>query len=175
MTDEKTAFTTAYAVEIGHYLDKVAADPLASKLDLESLRSLSRKILSASQRLAARAEKLVSDHAAPSSSSSSSCHHKRPNKREAFKRARELQKMNRAVKEFEAGFLGDEKGLQGREWYRHLGVAPGRWLGYGATTLPGLAEALALDKDVERAQVEVGRLEQAFETILRTVERGLKH
>lgn len=41
--------------------------------------------------------------------------------------------------------------------------------------MPGLAEALALDKDVERAQVEVERLEQAFETILRTVERGLKH
>lgn len=164
--------TTAYAVEIEHYLDKVAADPLASKLDLESLRSLSRQILSASQRLAARADQLVSEHAAPSSSS---CHHKRPNKREAFKRARELQQINCALKEFEAGFLGDEKGLQGREWYRHLGVAPGRWLGYGATTLPGLAEALALDKDVARAQVEVKRLEQAFETILRTVERGLKH
>lgn len=154
-------------------MDKVAADPLAYKLDLATLRSLSRKIVAASQRLAARAEKLVSEHAAPSSSS---CHHhKRPNKREAFKRARELQQINRALKEFEAGFLGDEKGLQGREWYRHLGVAPGRWLGYGATTLPGLAEALALDKDVERAQVEVKRLEQAFETILRTVERGLKH
>lgn len=152
----------------------MAADPLAHKLDLATLRSLSRKIVAASQRLAARAEKLVSEHAAPSSSSSS-CHHKRPNKREAFKRARELQQINRALKEFEAGFLGDKKGLQGREWYRHLGVAPGRWLGYGATTLPGLAEALALDQDVERAQVEVARLEQAFETILRTVERGLKH
>lgn len=172
MPDPKIGLATAYAVEIEHYLDKVAADPLAHKLDLESLRSLSRKILTASQRLAARAEKLVSDHAALSSSA---CHRKRPNKREAFKRARELQKINRALKEFEAGFLGDEKGLQGREWYRHLGVAPGRWLGYGATTLPGLAEALALDKNVERAQVEVERLEQAFETILRTVERGLKY
>lgn len=45
----------------------------------------------------------------------------------------------------------------------------------GATTLPGLAEALALDRDVDRARVEVKRLEKVFETILRTVERGLGH
>ncbi|GAA5871387.1 hypothetical protein JCM3774_005586 [Rhodotorula dairenensis] len=164
---------TAYAVELGHYLDKVAADPLANQLDLDSLRSLSHKILLASQRLAARAAELVAEQSAPPTS----CRHgtRRPNKREAYKRARELQRINRAVKEFETGFLGDEKGLQGREWYRHLGVAPGRWLGYGATTLPGLAEALALDRDVDRARVEIKRLEEAFETILRTVERGLRH
>ncbi|GAA5982736.1 hypothetical protein JCM10908_006765 [Rhodotorula pacifica] len=159
---------TAYAVKIESYLDKVAADPLASRIDLSSLRSLSHKILSASQRLAARAEKLTT-------TTTTSDPRPRPDRRGAFKRAHELQRINKALKEFEKGFLGDEEGLQGREWYRHLGVAPGRWLGYGATTLPGLAEALALDKDVARAEIEVKRLEKVFKTILRTVEHGFKH
>jgi N-acetylated-alpha-linked acidic dipeptidase len=33
-------------------------------------------------------------------------------------------------------------------------VAPGRWKGYGATTFPGLNEALAIDKDVALAEAE---------------------
>lgn len=82
--------------------------------------------------------------------------------------------MNAALRGFEKGFLGDEEGLQGRTWYRHLGVAPGRWLGYGATTLPGLAEALTLDGDVARAKVEVERLEKAFEMILRGLKEGAR-
>lgn len=28
-----------------------------------------------------------------------------------------------------------------REWYKHKGVAPGAWLGYGATTVSPLANA----------------------------------
>lgn len=44
----------------------------------------------------------------------------------------------------------------------------------GATTLPGLTEALALDKDVDRARIEVRRLEKAFKTILRTLEAGIE-
>ena len=36
-----------------------------------------------------------------------------------------------------------EEGLPGRPWYRNLLVAPGRDLGYGATVMPGIAEALA--------------------------------
>lgn len=110
-------------------MDKVAADPLASQLDLDSLRSRSRKILEASRRLAARAAELVAAVDEPSAPCRRGA--ARPNKREAFERARQLQRINRAMKEFERGFLGDEKGLRGREWYRHLGVAPGRWLGYG--------------------------------------------
>lgn len=40
------------------------------------------------------------------------------------------------------------------EWYKHKVVAPGRWKGYGATTFPGLNEALAIDKDVALAEAE---------------------
>ena len=36
----------------------------------------------------------------------------------------------------------DPKGIAGRPWYRNLLVAPGRNLGYGATVMPGISEAL---------------------------------
>jgi N-acetylated-alpha-linked acidic dipeptidase len=42
------------------------------------------------------------------------------------------------------------KGLPGRDWYRHQIYAPGMYTGYGAKTLPGIREA-----------VEAGRWEEA--------------
>ncbi|KPV73187.1 uncharacterized protein RHOBADRAFT_38815 [Rhodotorula graminis WP1] len=154
--------TTAYAVELGKYLDKVAAHPLAAQLDLSTLYTLADKIQRASTTLLAHGAHLASQLTAAG------------DERSAHKAAHGLRKVNAALRGFERGFLGDEEGLQGREWYRHLGVAPGRWLGYGATTLPGLAEALTLDGDVDRAKVEVERLEKAFKTILRGLEKGAR-
>lgn len=61
---------------------------------------------------------------------------------------RQLRAVNKAIKAFETGFLGDEQGLKGREWYRHLGVAPGRWLGYGALPLCTLEPLRAFDRDL---------------------------
>jgi N-acetylated-alpha-linked acidic dipeptidase len=74
--------------------------------------------------------------------------------RRAFKLARSI---NRRLKTFERGFI-DEKGLEGREWYKHLGVAPGKWLGYGATTFPGVTEAITIDGDLDKARRELERL-----------------
>ncbi|KAJ7284142.1 hypothetical protein C8J57DRAFT_1678057 [Mycena rebaudengoi] len=71
--------------------------------------------------------------------------------------AKRVTKANTKLRQFEQGFLS-EKGIKGREWYKHVGVAPGRNLGYGATTFPALHEALALDKDVPSAKEEVERL-----------------
>ena len=68
----------------------------------------------------------------------------------------EVRELNRRVRKFESGFI-DPAGLAGRPWYKHLGVAPGRWLGYGATTLPGLTEAIVLDAG-KGAQEEAERL-----------------
>jgi N-acetylated-alpha-linked acidic dipeptidase len=51
----------------------------------------------------------------------------------------------------------DPEGLQNRPWYRNLIVAPGRDLGYGATVMPGIAEALA-DQDAVRAEHELRRM-----------------
>ena len=37
--------------------------------------------------------------------------------------------------------------------------------GYGATTLPGLKEALTIDKDASLAQYELARLKQAVDAV----------
>jgi hypothetical protein len=34
-----------------------------------------------------------------------------------------------------AGSFLSEEGIRDREWYKHKGTAPGKWLGYGATTV----------------------------------------
>ncbi|KAJ6628922.1 Isocitrate/isopropylmalate dehydrogenase-domain-containing protein [Mycena sp. CBHHK59/15] len=74
-----------------------------------------------------------------------------------IKAARRVTKVNKKLAAFEQGFISEE-GIKGREWYRHTGVAPGRWTGYGATTFPALNEALSLDRDVAAAKQEAGRL-----------------
>ncbi|GAA6059696.1 hypothetical protein JCM10212_000083 [Sporobolomyces blumeae] len=97
---------------------------------------------------------------------------KKKDKKERKKREKEVRKVMRAIREVnqrKRAFEGtlvvpvDEAGLKGREWYKSLVVAPGRWLGYGATTLPGLTESLELDRDVEQANVEVERLERRID------------
>jgi len=41
---------------------------------------------------------------------------------------KEMRMINQKLIKYESHFI-DDKGLAGREWYRHLVVAPGRWLG----------------------------------------------
>ncbi|KAJ7180389.1 Zn-dependent exopeptidase [Mycena crocata] len=77
--------------------------------------------------------------------------------------AKRVTRANKKLAAFERGFVSEE-GIKGREWYKHKGVAPGRWLGYGATTFPALNEALAIDKNVTLAQQEADDL-----TVLLTV------
>ncbi|KAF7289488.1 Zn-dependent exopeptidase [Mycena chlorophos] len=74
-----------------------------------------------------------------------------------IKAARRVTKANKKLEAFERGFI-DQDGIQGREWYKNKIVAPGRWKGYGATTMPGLNEALALDGDVAAASLEAVQL-----------------
>ncbi|KAI0000023.1 hypothetical protein BJV77DRAFT_1058302 [Russula vinacea] len=73
-------------------------------------------------------------------------------------------KINQKLASFERGFI-HEDGIKDREWYRHLGVAPGKWLGYGATTLPALTEAITIEKNVTLANYEVIRLTERLEMI----------
>lgn len=42
--------------------------------------------------------------------------------------AKRVQAANTKLAAFERGFISEE-GIKDREWYRHLGVAPGKWLG----------------------------------------------
>ena len=45
-----------------------------------------------------------------------------------------IHEINKKLQNFEGGFISEE-GIKDREWYKHKGVAPGAWLGYGATTV----------------------------------------
>jgi N-acetylated-alpha-linked acidic dipeptidase len=47
--------------------------------------------------------------------------------------------------------LTDERGLPGREWYRHFIYAPGVLTGYGVKTLPGVREAIDAERWDEAA------------------------
>lgn len=75
----------------------------------------------------------------------------------------EIRVLNKQLQTFEQGFIS-KQGLKGREWYKHLGTAPGRWLGYGATTLPGVTEAITLDNG-QGVESEAKRLAQHIEAL----------
>lgn len=51
----------------------------------------------------------------------------RPTRR-LIKAAREVRAVNQHLATFERGFISKD-GIKDREWYKHLGVAPGKWLG----------------------------------------------
>ncbi|KAF8591491.1 Zn-dependent exopeptidase [Ramaria rubella] len=84
---------------------------------------------------------------------------------EAVKRVRAV---NKKLSSFESGFIS-EGGLIEREWYKHLVVAPGRWLGYGATTLPGLTEALTIDQSSTQAKHEAKRLTKLIKQLAKSI------
>ncbi|KAI0068619.1 Zn-dependent exopeptidase [Artomyces pyxidatus] len=81
---------------------------------------------------------------------------------------KEVRKINHKLASFERGFI-HEDGIKDREWYRHLGVAPGKWLGYGATTLPALTEAITIEKNSTLANYEAERLRHAIDKIAATL------
>lgn len=73
---------------------------------------------------------------------------------------------------FERGFLS-ETGIKDREWYRHLGVAPGKWKGYGATPFPALSESIEIERNATLAKMEVSRLVEVVETLISTLTPSL--
>lgn len=48
--------------------------------------------------------------------------------RELRAAAKRVYTVNKKLSAFERGFLSEE-GIKDREWYKHLAVAPGKWLG----------------------------------------------
>jgi len=60
--------------------------------------------------------------------------------------------------------LAVEVGLPGRDWYKNLVYAPGRFTGYGAKTLPGVREAIEEERwaDVDRYAVLTGAALDAY-------------
>ncbi|KAF9053208.1 hypothetical protein BJ165DRAFT_1338917 [Panaeolus papilionaceus] len=76
--------------------------------------------------------------------------------------AKRVGRVNKKLMKFERGFISED-GIKDREWYKHLGVAPGKWLGYGATTFPALTEAITIEKDDALIGYEVRRLEELLD------------
>ena len=156
---------TSYAGELGYYAQKVhaiAADLPSSarqSLDLASLDGAVESVKLATASLDVEAT-LVLDELERLHKSFP------PNLGKLKAVLLKVRSINKRLQHFEGGFI-DEEGLIGREWYRSLVVAPGRYLGYGATTFPGVTEALVLDKDVERAGYEVKRLVKALDKVAR--------
>ncbi|KAH9948355.1 Zn-dependent exopeptidase [Amylocystis lapponica] len=77
---------------------------------------------------------------------------------------RRVRAVNRKLVAFERGLIHGD-GIKDREWYRHLGVAPGKWLGYGATTLPALTESITLERNATMAKYEAGRLKALMDKL----------
>ncbi|KAM6496046.1 Zn-dependent exopeptidase [Amanita muscaria] len=95
-------------------------------------------------------------------------HGRPPHWQEFIKAVKRVREVNKRLIAFERGFISED-GIKDREWYRHLGVAPGKWLGYGATTLPGLTESLTIEKNGTLAQYEADRLIQLLDELSRTI------
>jgi N-acetylated-alpha-linked acidic dipeptidase len=57
--------------------------------------------------------------------------------------AEDLARLNGILQSVEQT-LTSERGLPGRDWYRHMLYAPGAYTGYAAKTLPGVREAIEL-------------------------------
>jgi N-acetylated-alpha-linked acidic dipeptidase len=108
--------------------------------------------------------------------------------RRFIKAVKRVKTINQKLIAFERGFISEE-GIPDREWYRHLGVAPGKWLGesyvvfiwslcsslrlasgYGATTLPALTESLTLEKNSTLAAYEADRLTCLIDKLVQKIQ-----
>jgi len=94
--------------------------------------------------------------------------HCRRGRGEVIRAAKHIRDINKRLSKFEQGFIS-EGGIKDREWYRHLGVAPGKWLGYGATTFPALTESITIEHNATQAEHEVKRLEDLVNGIIKSI------
>jgi N-acetylated-alpha-linked acidic dipeptidase len=67
---------------------------------------------------------------------------------------RRVKMVNEQIKDLEKQFLY-EPGLNGRDWFKHIVFASGRYTGYAGQSLPGLTEALE-DGDFEETARWIG-------------------
>lgn len=95
-------------------------------------------------------------------------HHKKWRKA-LFHAIHRVHVANNKLRSFESGLISKD-GIKDREWFKHLGVAPGKWLGYGATTFPGLTEAIVLDQDKNAAEHEAERLVDLMEKMIKKLK-----
>ncbi|KIL00497.1 hypothetical protein PAXRUDRAFT_821584 [Paxillus rubicundulus Ve08.2h10] len=134
--------------------DHLGYGSFASELDEADLEFHALRILSSSEDMAPH--KLCQSH-----NRRSVC--------DLIQAAIRVKQVNQKLTQFERGFIS-EGGVKDREWYRHLGVAPGKYLGYGATTLPGLTEAVLYEDDPKLAEYEVTRLTKLLKKLAKDIK-----
>ncbi|BFZ64766.1 hypothetical protein YB2330_005918 [Saitoella coloradoensis] len=81
---------------------------------------------------------------------------------------RSAKDINEKYRKFERAFL-DKKGLEDREWYKHVVFAPGLETGYEGETFPSLREALREGR-VEVAEKWERRVAKAVKKAARVIE-----
>ncbi|MFN2400167.1 MAG: transferrin receptor-like dimerization domain-containing protein [Gemmatimonadaceae bacterium] len=86
-------------------------------------------------------------------------------------RWKQLAAVNTALYQTEQA-LTDDKGLDGRAWYKHLIYAPGFYTGYGVKTMPGIREAVEDRPSLQVAQREAARVAAALDRYATQVERA---
>ncbi|CAM0140747.1 unnamed protein product [Umbelopsis sp. WA50703] len=64
-----------------------------------------------------------------------------------------IKSVNNRLAFFERQFI-DPQGISGREWFKHVVIAPGLWTGYAAQTFPAIVEALDSDNTTAIAYTE---------------------
>ncbi|EKM59306.1 uncharacterized protein PHACADRAFT_136862 [Phanerochaete carnosa HHB-10118-sp] len=179
--------TSQYALELDDYLEFVLNDApsdVAASVEFKGLRHAFKKLQHASHRLdkeKATAEKRFKELLGKLPKRGTPFNGrwwqrvlcmlkgKRDPMREFIKAAKRVQKANSKLVAFEKGFI-HEDGITDREWYRHLIIAPGKWLGYGATPLPSIYDALVNEKNVTRARHEVKRVQHLLHKMADTIE-----
>jgi N-acetylated-alpha-linked acidic dipeptidase len=85
-------------------------------------------------------------------------------------RRRELAAINREIYMTERD-LGADEGLPGRPWFRHTIYAPGYYTGYGVKTMPGIREAIELNRP-EEAKAQAAIVAAAIERMTARVRRA---
>ncbi|MDQ2950484.1 MAG: M28 family metallopeptidase [Acidobacteriota bacterium] len=81
-------------------------------------------------------------------------------------------KANRVLFQSERALVLD-KGLPGRDWYRHQLYAPGMYTGYGAKTLPGIREAVEGSR-WEEANREAVAVASVLEAMNRRIDEATR-
>lgn len=136
---------TEYALGLAKYLDSVktraqeSGHAFASKAAFSGLEKAIGKLTDVAESF--------DSHAARIAAAAASKHNSRTPAQSARLYA-DVRAVNVQYKYLERAFLY-AKGLDSRNWFKHVVFAPGKWTGYAGATFPGLVEAI--DEGDEKA------------------------
>jgi len=132
---------TDYAQALGRYVDQVKAHASTSSLAIDTSITSFKKLTRAVKHLQATAENLDAKSAALTHKLAAAHNHPWYKTYSKAKLYKQVRAVNTQYKYFERQFLY-QKGLDGRDWFKHTVFAPGIWTGYAGAVFPGLVESL---------------------------------